>query len=146
MPKATYGSTLGIPYLGKDLPVVVGPARYALIVNAFQSLMTAIKLQTKFCRLKVWREIVLGPIYMTMKISKGFLSAVLLVFSFSSFAAASTVPETPRLTAEIHPDEAKKKHKHVETPEPATWLYILSAAVLVVMLERKSIKAAFSSN
>jgi hypothetical protein len=42
-------------------------------------------------------------------------------------------------------DDQDKRNRHVVTPEPASWLYILGAGLLVLLWERKSLKSRFGN-
>ena len=45
---------------------------------------------------------------------------------------------------QLNDDKDSDKKHHVVTPEPATWLYIAGAALLVLIWERKSLKSRFN--
>jgi hypothetical protein len=47
---------------------------------------------------------------------------------------------------QFNDDRDREKKHHVVTPEPASWLYIVAAAMLIVVWERKSLKSRFSDN
>jgi hypothetical protein len=46
---------------------------------------------------------------------------------------------------QLNDDFDRNKKHHVVTPEPASWLYILGAALLVLLWERKSLKSRLSN-
>ena len=63
----------------------------------------------------------------------------------SSVPAASIMAASLLQTPTTSSAAAANKKKTV-APEPATWLYVLGAVLVVLVIERKALKARFSSS
>lgn len=46
---------------------------------------------------------------------------------------------------QFNDDKDREWKHHVVTPEPASWLYIAGAALLILLCERKSLKSLFGN-
>lgn len=104
--------------------------------------------------------------YMTSRVS---LRVAILSFTFMLFAAvvvkashvdnarlsqSAVVAVAPsgmaamssaNILFQFDDDRHRVRKQHVVTPEPATWLYILGAALLVLIWERKTLRSHFSN-